>query len=765
MAKRSLYASPVGIKQAKTAFSRKGWTQENLAFEVNLKTRQPIWRFFTGQPIERYIFIEICSVLELNWREIAENPPDEIPEFNEKSLPNIDLLVQQVRSQRQDKIQDQCGTVKLLDINCPVKLEKIYIELNILQEIPSQQWLELADLQNLTPQEFNYLSLGEISQKSVSGFKAIEDHAKIRILGNPGAGKTTFLQHLAIQCNQGKFAANRVPIFIALKDFAEESQKRDEFSLLNYIHSEFLASGIVELSAIENLLREGRILLLLDGLDEVLNININNVYHEIYRFSEKYYKNLFITTCRTAGKTLNLKGFIDVEIAPFISEQIVAFAQKWFAEFIKNPINDSHKQAVQFINTLDLPQNLRLRQLIVTPLFLHLACWIFAHQGQFPCPESEFYKQCLDLLLGKWDEIRGIQRDEVSKGLLLPQKLRLLSQIAATTFEQGEYFFEKRKIERYIEDYLSDLPDSSTEPEELQLESEEILKAIALQNGLLTERVRGIFSFSYLAFQEYFTARKIVTNSHLQTLENTLEELISHITEPRWREIFLLTAAMLRKADKLVQLMKQKIDDLVALDPYLQEFLIWANQTSLALLSPTLVNYTTYWMLIHLPDLAPYFILAYTFNQEIVLELVLDSLVSKCSFFNTDSTNVHLCNDLMTNTLTDMEDVHLKQCLSELKNQLPDPSQGKAQFYAWCQAHHFAWTEQLKAAIALHRQIQRQWSFTPKQKQILQRYYEANQLLIDCLNSNYEITIAVRQKIENSLLLPQKEWEKSLINN
>ena len=59
-----------------------------------------------------------------------------------------------MRSQRHDKIEDQCGTLKLLDINRPVNLDKIYIEVNLLEEIPSQQWLELAELQNLTPQKF-----------------------------------------------------------------------------------------------------------------------------------------------------------------------------------------------------------------------------------------------------------------------------------------------------------------------------------------------------------------------------------------------------------------------------------------------------------------------------------------------------------------------------------------------------------------------------------------------------------------------------------
>ncbi|HEY9662762.1 MAG TPA: histidine kinase, partial [Allocoleopsis sp.] len=83
MVKRSLQASPAGIQRAKRAFALKGLTQENLAGEVNLKTRQPVWRFFTGQPVDRQIFLAVCSILDLDWREIAENPPVEFPEPGE----------------------------------------------------------------------------------------------------------------------------------------------------------------------------------------------------------------------------------------------------------------------------------------------------------------------------------------------------------------------------------------------------------------------------------------------------------------------------------------------------------------------------------------------------------------------------------------------------------------------------------------------------------------------------------------------------------
>jgi predicted NACHT family NTPase len=59
-----------------------------------------------------------------------------------------------------------------------------------------------------------------------------------------------------------------------------------------------------------------------------------------------------------------------------------------------------------------------------------------------------------------------------------------------------------------------------------------MLKAIEAQHGILIERARGIFSFSYLAFQEYFTARKIAANHNLWALEQALGGLVNHILIP-----------------------------------------------------------------------------------------------------------------------------------------------------------------------------------------------------------------------------------------
>lgn len=762
MVKRSLQASPSGIQQAKRSFALKGWTQENLAAEVNLKTRQPVWRFFTGQPVDRQIFQEVCSVLDLEWREIADNPPAEFPIPGGQAQPvtiDIETLVKQTRFQLRDTIDHQCSILQLLDVSHPVNINDIYIDVNISKKITSKQHLSLADLKNLDHKNFDQVGLGNREQESISGMELAKTQTKLKVLGRPGAGKTTFLKHLAIQCNQGEFAPHLIPVFIFLKEFAEDSRERNKFSLIYYIGRKFHRGGINNSSILKKLLKEGRLLLLFDGLDEVLEDDIFDVLKEIRKFCEQYYKNRFVVSCRTAAQELQLHGFTDVEITPFTQTQIATFAQKWFIALTGNDSRTGKNQADEFIEKLNLPENWQFRQLIVSPLFLHLACWVFQSQGKFPLKRTEFYKQGIDLLLGKWDKTKGVARDEIYQGFSLPQKMKLLGKLASVTFEQEKYFFEQTVVEHYISDYLRGLPGNNLEPEELEVESEAMLKAIEAQHGLLIERARGIFSFSSLAFQEYLTARTIVADYNLQALEKSLEGLVSHVTDRHWREVFLLTMDMLRSADSLVQLMKQEIDDLVAEDPYLQDFLKWGDQKSPETADePKLVTKRDFYLaLAKSPQATAHFTLASTLDQELFLDAALENLVLECTTDKSQKVaQTQVCHLALSNVLLMILDAGFYKSLQQLQKQIPPESDSRENLDQWWQNYHLAWLGQLKKAIADFRNVNQQWHFTSEQEIILEKYYEANQLLIDCLNSDGEVTPAIREEIEATMVVSEK---------
>jgi len=525
MVRRSLRASIVGIEKAKRAFKCKGWTQADLANEVGIETRQPIWKFFTGKPIEREIFREICFRLDLDWQEISALSTESLPTAKKEEdgdywgIDTIDTLVQKVRSQRLDKIQAQCGTIRLLDIAQPIELENIYVNAQMLEDITSLRWLDKSELQDFYSERFDRFCWDEVDRERVCAMQAVTTYSKLMILGKPGSGKTTLLQYIAMKCNQGELLSDKMPIFIRLRNFAEDANDAGNYSLLSYICQELDRSSISQ-QQVEILLHHGKALILLDGLDEMPENDRDEVFKQIRKLTEDYYKNQLIITSRIGNQRYQFEGFTDIEIADFDSSQIEAFAQQWFVNVGRNCRETGKALADRFMQQLLLPENQQIRELAVTPLLLNLLCSVFYVRSDFPANKADLYKQALNILLTRWDEARGIKRERYHQ-LSLPQKIKLLSQIATITFEQEHYFFSQSNVEQYIMNYLRTLPSAPVDLDALKLSSGEVLKSIEAQHGLLVERSRGIYSFSHLTFQECLSAKNFVTSSDLQVLNKT----------------------------------------------------------------------------------------------------------------------------------------------------------------------------------------------------------------------------------------------------
>ncbi|OUL32982.1 histidine kinase [Nostoc sp. T09] len=765
MAKRSLQASVEGIRKAKLAFKRKGWTQEYLAATVGLETRQPIWKFFTGKPIDRQAFNEICVVLDLDPTEILQKSTDEelIPSEKPTDLTlDINSLVEKLRSIHYEKIQAQCGTLHILDIAQPVSLNELYVDVNILEEMNSKTWIDINDLQKCDRDKFDRFGLGKVRQNRVAGLEAVLQYSKLMVLGKPGSGKTTFLQSIAISCNQGFFQSDCLPIFINLKNLAEDTRESTQTSLVNYIYNYFFSFDVTE-QQILTIFSQGKALILLDALDEVSETDSERIIKNIRQFIENFSKNKIIITCRIAAQYYRFKGFTEVEIADFTKLQIVTFAYKWFIAVAKKTPAKAQALAHKFMQKLELPENAQILELASTPILLNLTCLLFQFVEDFPSQRAELYKQGLDLLLVRWDEARGIKRDQIYRNLSLLQKIKLLSRVAAITFAQGDYFLPENKMRQLIVGYLSHLPQATTDADALELESAAVLKAIEAQHGLLIERARGIYSFSHLTFQEYFTAREIFANANTQTLQ----ELVTHINEERWREIFLLSVGMLQPADDLLQLMKKQTDSLITGNERLQAFLNWIGEKSCAVnqsYHPASVR--AFYFTIALPPdhpLARNQIFALSLDLRLAgnlsIDLALDLALTHALAVSLTMTADIFFQRLFTLSLAlDLEHLlrnqpSLKTSLQDLKNQLPSQHQSRETLKVWWQTYGEAWIEKLRNLMIAERQIGHVWNFNQKDWQELQQYWYANELLLDCLNSAVNITPNVRKSIEKSLLL------------
>jgi predicted NACHT family NTPase len=607
----------------------------------------------------------------------------------------------------------------------------------------------------------------------VSGLEVLAKNTNLMVVGKPGSGKTTYLQRVVTECNAGNLQAHRIPVLIRLRDFVKDGREV-LYALKPYLEKCW------HLSDAESLIKQGRVLVLLDGLDEVTGEDGKKITDEIKKFARDYPQVQVIVTCRTQSFTGEMSwkslNYEFVEVADFNEPQVRSFSEHWFKAVIGDELVGLTK-AQEFLDQLFREENKSIRDLAITPILLSLTCAVFHETGKFYSKRSKLYEEGLELLLEQWDKSREIERDEIYRDLSVERKLELLSYLAVKKFEQTQYvLFEQTEIERYIAEFLGIA----------QRDSRAVLRAMESQHGLLIERAQKVWSFSHLTFQEYLVTRQILANCNpLSINDPILNKLVSHVIDKRWREVFLLATTMLEKPDVLFSLMKAIIDNLLLKYPHLQNFLIWVSQKSKSVDTPyksaaVRVLYFNNCGLGFFPKIenSIYFDIEETPFQELQGELFIDYHLKRAL-----EKSYNLDRDIQQGPEGDPD---AKRGLYDISYDLRDlvsglrayPQSGEnmieelsqvckydrhqqwKEFKQWWQTNGKGWTKKLKLFMTEYRNIEHDWQFSEEQNKLLQQYNDANELLVDCLNSGCSISQKVKQEIEEMLLLPIAEIEK-----
>lgn len=451
------------------------------------------------------------------------NPSGSLGFSNKAS--EIDELVREVRSRLLPVItapDSAIGTMRMLSVSQSVPVDKIYIDLNVLEQLSCSSyfsdWRQKYDPNNR--ESFDRFGLSLV-QKRVEALSAIKDYPKLMVLGKPGAGKTTLLKSLAVECVQPEteLFADLVPLFVTLRDFAKKASETQSWKLLDYL-TWLLAEqwkGCDRASA-EQILMQGRSLVLLDGLDEVPPDDLERLLDAVREFG--YRVNRLVITCRTQSQQY-LDGFTDVEVADFTPQQVDRFVDNWFK------IVDSGSEvslAPQLKQQLRQTENKSIAELAVTPVLLNLICVVFKGQGNLPEKRFDLYDSAMRLLLER------LKRSPIDKTLTFAAKEKFLAELAFMLFQKNDYFPEQRTLEEFIESFFG----------YDRFAARKILEIFETETGLLIERSAGYWSFSHLTFHEYFIAQKIL-NFNGKATDSEIKKLLNrHIHDNNWYEVFLL---------------------------------------------------------------------------------------------------------------------------------------------------------------------------------------------------------------------------------
>jgi len=371
------------------------------------------------------------------------------------------------------------------------------------------------------------------------------------VLGQPGAGKSTLLDYLAlvfsgaidhsIQDRVGRL----FPMFARLRDLGRKGS--GGAPLLDVLRCS-VRGGQAPEGYFERKLERGGCVVLLDGLDEVLDReHHDHAVREIQGLVMRYPKNRYVVTCRVAGWRNQLPGFRTYEIRDLSDDDIRKFVGVWYREVLRKKaldalepgapdrrVQEAEKQArADAAGQAEalwrgLQKNEPLRLIARSPLILSLITLVhYYRQTDLPRGRSRLYEQCLEVLLELWDSLD--KRLEMPGGPSLKDKLLVLKSVAFHFLQNELVDISGQELSAVIEPILPSL----TAP----ISAAELIAQIRERSGILVERAIGQYAFAHRALHDYLAAAHVV--------ENEMYELLSeHADQEPWREVILIAVGL-----------------------------------------------------------------------------------------------------------------------------------------------------------------------------------------------------------------------------
>jgi hypothetical protein len=234
------------------------------------------------------------------------------------------------------------------------------------------------------------------------------------VLGHPGAGKSTLTAKL---CNDlaGRNAQPRgtgrdvTPWAIELRKYAAVKAQRS-LSLLDYFEQWAETSYLLSVpcGAFRALLEAGRLLVLFDGLDELLDTSRRiEIRDEIESFCFQFPFSLVLVTSRRVGydqAPLDDDIFDVVYLLDFDEGRVEEYAERWFTyQLASEPVVDRRDRIDHFLRESAVVSELRR-----SPLLLALLCSSYRGAGFIPKNLPDVYDSCATLLFSTWDKQRQI---------------------------------------------------------------------------------------------------------------------------------------------------------------------------------------------------------------------------------------------------------------------------------------------------------------------------------------------------------------------
>lgn len=335
------------------------------------------------------------------------------------------------------------------------------------------------------------------------------------VLGSPGGGKSTLTAKICRELGvsySGRPVSNKrlTPILVVLREYGAEKKERGT-SILQFIESQ--SNKRYQLlppkNAFEYLLLSTRVLVIFDGLDELLDTSHRQeIIGDVESFCNLYPSAPVLITSREVGydqARVNERRFEVFRLAPFSDEKVNEYVKKWY--YNESDLDEDARSSMikAVISESEVVPDLR-----VNPLMLALMCNVYRGEGYIPQNRPDVYEKCATMLFDRWDRSRGIYAPPLSDAHIRPAMMYLAHWIytsgdlrngvteeglikQATTYLYPKRFEDEYEAEKAARDFVKFCRG----------------RAWVFTDTGTTRSGEPLYQFTHTTFLEYFTAAHI----------------------------------------------------------------------------------------------------------------------------------------------------------------------------------------------------------------------------------------------------------------
>lgn len=316
---------------------------------------------------------------------------------------------------------------------------------------------------------------------------AVGPYGNIIIRGTGGIGKTMMMRHLFLHFTEQFKEGSVLPILVSLKNFKNQIPNLADF-IFKAIHD---FDNRLEFVDFESLLKDGKCLLLLDGLDEIPTTARDHFDNLLLDFTKAYQKNHIIISSRPTSSFLQFDQFLVFDIVPFNKKKALELIDKL-------DFHDSEAKT-KFRNDLDNKLFESHKQFASNPLLLTIMLMTYTSYGEIPAKWHIFYAKAYETLARLHDASKGAYVRQLHTGLSPEDFAVYFSEFCARTYKDEILEFDDRIFNDYMEKVISH------QRRKIDAMPRDFLLDLT-DNLCIMYKEGEKYYFIHRSFQEYFTA-------------------------------------------------------------------------------------------------------------------------------------------------------------------------------------------------------------------------------------------------------------------